>query len=59
MCCLILLFSFSCLLRKPENKFRAQVAHPVGCTYKLLLLSDWELSINGEGTNSLLKKLHV
>lgn len=27
--------------------------------YKLLLLDDWELSIRGEGTCSLLKKLHV
>jgi len=27
--------------------------------YKLLLLNDWELSISGEGTCSLLKKLHV
>lgn len=48
-----------CLLRKAENKSEPQLPILLAALYKLLLPNDWELSISGEGTRSLLKKLPV
>lgn len=49
----------SCLWRKPENKSEPKLPILLAVLSKLLLLNDWELSISGEGTCRLLKKLHV
>lgn len=59
MCWLTLLFSFALSFEKTENKFKPKLLILLAALYKLLLLNDWELSISGEGTCGLLKKLHV